>query len=296
MSTSSVPLNLSSPQFISFSCSAPLQTFKDTVNNVEWEFRQGGAIQLDEAVVIISDIYDSPNTMYIVMGCLIDAGYRVINICIPPYNGVSSFLTGFDLFTASKLISKVHLVGFGFGGYLAMSLCNFPALSAEILSVAIIAGYMSPGPFKHSGGLFSGLTGKSDLHGELYPTTYKFPADLKQAAAFAVKEMESVPASIVAARVRLRQGAPPTKPPNMTEPKRILIVQPVDWCFKMDNKDRPQKVIEGALYQKIEKGGHIPHLANPMKIVDLLKEFIGHWYTSNVEDEELDVEEEEDEN
>lgn len=285
-------LSLDSSEFISYSCSSPIQKFSDTVNGIDWDFRQGGAIELDEAVIIISDIFESTNSSYLIASSLIEAGYRVVVISIPPYPSMSTFLTGFDLFTASKMISKAHLVGFGFGGYLAISICNFPSLSAEILSLSVISGYMNTSSFKKSGGIFGSFMGKSDLHGEVFPSSSQFPANLKPAATFEVKELESIQSSLITARVKLRQQVGPAKPPQSPSPEKILIVQPVDWAFKMDDNARPQKVIQGANYVKIQTGGHLSQLANASEIQKLLKEQLQKWH-SPLPDEELDLEEEE---
>ncbi|OHT00986.1 hypothetical protein TRFO_32150 [Tritrichomonas foetus] len=288
-----VELNLSSSEFINYSCNAPTQQFTDTINEVIWEFRQGGPVENDEAVVIISDIYDSINSMYLVATRIMAAGYRVVTISIPGYQSVSSFMTGFDLFTASKLISKVHLVGFGFGAFLALNLASFPSLSAEIISLSLVSGFMSTTPFKKVAGFFSAFTGKSDLHGEVFPSSGKFPSNLKPAASFELKELESIPAGLVAARVRMRATAAPVKLPKHVTPERILIIQPCDWTFKMDDKDRPQKAIQGTKYVKIETGGHLSHLANPNEVTNIIKQHIEQLVSTQVQEEELDNEEEE---
>lgn len=284
--------SLDSSEFISYSCSSPSQKFVDTVNGIEWDFRQGGAIELDEAIVIIPDIFDSTNSTYLIASSLIEAGYRVIVISIPPYPSISTFLTGFDLFTASNMISKAHLVGFGFGGYLSLCICNFSSLSVQILSLAIISGYMNTSSFKKSGGIFGSFMGKSDLHSEVFPSSSQFPSYMKPAATFEIKELESIPSSIISTRVKLRQIAGPVKPPQSLTPESILIVQPTDWAFKMEDSARPQKAIEGANYVKIPVGGHLSHLANAQEMQKLLKEHLQKWH-SPLPDEELDNEEEE---
>lgn len=294
MSEESTPIqnfSLDSSEFISYSCSSPSQKFLDTVNGVEWDFRQGGAIELDEAIIIIPDIFNSTNSTYLISASLIKAGYRVIVISIPPYPSVTTFLTGFDLFTASNMISKAHLVGFGFGGYLALNLCNFPSLSVQILSLSIISAYMNTSSFKKSGGLFGSFMGKNDLHSEVFPSSLQFPAHLKPAASFEIKELEAIPSTIISSRVKLRQICAPVKPPQSLSSESILIVQPTDWAFKMEDSARPQKNIEGANYVKIPVGGHLSYLANAPEIQKLLEEHLHKWH-SPLPDEELDEEEE----
>lgn len=283
-------LSLDSSEFISYSCSSPIREFTDSINEVNWEYRQGGAVELDEAIIIIPDIFDSTNSMYLIGSVLIQAGYKVIVISIPPYNSISSFMNGFDLFTAQKLISKIHLVGFGFGGYLAMSLTNFSSMSAEILSLTVISSYMDTSSFKKSG-IFNSFTGKGDLHGEVLPCVSKFPAYLKPAAVFEIKELESIPANTISARIKMRMNSPVLKTPKI-DMQRMLIIQPVDWAFKMNDNARPQKNVNGAKYVKIEQGGHLSNLANPDEVSRLLKEHLHEWHTPIPEDE-LDIEEDE---
>ncbi|KAH0793305.1 Maspardin [Histomonas meleagridis] len=268
-------LNLSSSEFINFSCNAPVQQFVDTINNVSWEFRQGGPVERDEAVIIISGIYDTTNSMYIIGDGLIKSGYRVLIISIPPYESVSQFLTGFDLLTASKMISKVHLVGFGFGGFLALHLTSFHSLSAEIISLTLIASYMETKLFNHSVSFFTALTGKGDLIDEV--SRGNLPKDLEESTKFIINEIKSLPSSVVSARIHMRAKAPRAPLPKLSA-DRILIVQPTDWAFKFEATAIPQKMIKGAKYIKIEKGGHHPHLANPDVLIQIIKEHISNFH------------------
>ena len=284
-------LSLSSPEFVEFSCLCPVQKFEDIMNEVTWEYRIGGRDDAEEAVAIIPDVNETTNGCFLVAKGLISAGFRVLVVSIPPYLSVVPFMTGFDLLTASKMISKVHLVGIGFGGYLACQISNFHQLSAEVGSITIISSCLNPAKlFKSAIGAFPSLTGKSDLTKEL--NRDKVPEGLRPACAFVVSEIESLPSALVGARLKFRGKAPPAPLPKV-DAERVMVIQPADWAFKMDETARPHKVITGCRYEKIESGGNVPHLANPEKLVELIKEHLTKWHAPVVKDEEEDDNEEE---
>ena len=287
------PFSVSSSEFVEFSCLCPVQKFDDIMNEVTWEYRVGGREDADEAVAIIPDVNETTNGSFLVARGLINAGYRVLIVSIPPYLSVVPFMTGFDLLTASKMISKVHLVGIGFGGYLCCQIANFHQLSAEVGSITIISSCMNPAKiFKSAIGAFPSLTGKSDLTKELNKD--KVPEPLRPACAFVASEIESLPSALVGARLKFR-GKAPLAPVPKIDAERVMVIQPSDWAFKMEDAARPHRAIPGCRYEKIESGGNVPHLANADKVVELLKDHLGKWHAPlpKEEEEEDDNEEEE---
>ena len=287
----SAVLDVSSPEFVEFSCLCPVQQFEDIMNEVVWEYRIGGPDGREEAVTIIPDANETTNGTFLIAKGLIDAGYRVLVISVPACEAIVPFMTGFDLLTAYKMISKVHLVGIGFGGFLACHIANFYQLSAEVASITIMSSYMNPSKlFKSAIGAFPALTGKSDLNKELNKD--KIPADLKDACAFVSSEIEAMSTSLVAARIKFRGRAPQAPIPNI-DAERIMVIQPTDWAFKTDDSSRPQKAIAGCRYEKIDKGGNVPHLANPEKVLELLKDHLSKWHAPIEQSEEEDDNEEE---
>lgn len=281
-------LGLSTPEFVNFSLKAPMRQFRDIINDIEWNYRIGGNDTSEEAVVLIASITETTNSMYLVATPLIDAGYRVLIIDMPPYQHISTLMTGFDLLTASLLIAKIHFVGFGFGGFLALHLANFKQLSAEVESISIIAGFMDVQTFKKPMSFFTKLTAKAALFDELDRATV--PEHLKESVNFVASEIDVMPIPDVINKLKVRSTAPPAQKPNI-DSEKILVIQPLDWTYKVDNSVRPHKAIEGVVLHKIEKGGNFAELANPEEVVNQVKEHLSRWHLPP-ENQDDEVEEE----
>jgi pimeloyl-ACP methyl ester carboxylesterase len=272
--SAAVPLGLSSPDFIQFSCSCPVQFFEDVMDNLTWEYRFGGRSRTGEAVVFVPSIYETTNGWYKVASGVLSAGHTVMVVNIPATASVLAVQIGFDQLLASKLVSRVHLVGVGFGGFLALHLVNFRSLAAEVLSLTVIAGFMNTSVFTLSDGLLARLTGRADLIGEL--AREQSPAGLRPAIDFAAAELAQVPGAAVALRIRLRRLAPPAPIPAIAA-DRVLIIQPTDWAVKCEEASRPHKTIPGCRYEKIPAGGFLPHLANPDAVLALIGDHLARW-------------------
>lgn len=264
-------LSTSSNEFVSFSFSSPVQQYKDPINEIVWDYRHGGPVENEECIVIIPGIYDSTNSSYLVANSLIKANKRVLIVSIPQCETVQTFLSGFDLLTAYLKISKIHLVGIGFGGFLSLFIDNFKSLSAQIETMALISSFMETKLFRAAGGFLASLTVRGDLIDEI--SKRNTPPELAPSVNFMVEEVKSLPAPLLTSRMRLRTKTQKAPMPCLDHSK-ILIVQPVDWAFKFEYSAIPQKMIQNAKYVKIEMGGHHPHLANPTEITKLILEHI----------------------
>ena len=266
-------LSTSSNDFISFSFSSPIQQYKDPINGVTCDYRQGGPEESEECVVIIPGIYDSTNSSYLVARSLIKAGLRVLIVSIPQYETIQLFLTGFDLLTAYLKISKIHLVGIGFGGFLSLFIDNFKSLCAQIESIVLISSYLETKLFGTPSGFLASLTAKSDLIDEILKKNT--PKELMDSVNFMVDEIKNLPSSLLSSRIKLRAKAQKAPLPKLDHHK-VLIIQPTDWAFKFEYTAIPQKMIHDAKYVKIDMGGHHPHLANPDEISKLILEHISN--------------------
>jgi len=267
-------LDLSSEDFINFSIQNPLLEFNDVMNEVLWEYRQGGAKEKTEAVVLIPGIYETTNSMFLIGSKLISLGYRVLIVSIPAYEKIDKFVVGLDQLTASLHIMSVHLVGVGFGGFLSLFVCSAKILSAEVKSISLIASFMESNMFKASGGFFSSFFGKGDLTAELSPN--HAPSHLMPGIAFVTKEMESMPGSLLSSRIKCRSSKSKAPAPAL-DASRALIIQPLDWAYKMENAAKPHKVITGAHYATINNGGLLPHLSNPQEVLTHLEQHLEKW-------------------
>ena len=67
---------------------------------------------------------------------------------------------------------------------------------------------------------------------------------------------------------------------------KILVIQPIDWAFKLDVTSRPHKSIEGVKVVKMESGGFFPHLANPNEFVDHVLNHINQFREQKEQKEE----------
>ncbi|OHT08260.1 hypothetical protein TRFO_23272 [Tritrichomonas foetus] len=263
------------------------------MNNVVWYFRQGGRISRDEAIILIPSIAEDTNSMYLVASDLMASNYRVVIVSIPAYENIHEFLNGFDLFTAKLLIGKVHLIGFGFGGFLSLHIASYQQLSAIIKSITLVSSFLSTQVFKKSSGLFSKLTGKAVLVDEL--CINQVPKNLKESCVFIADLLENIPSQIISARLKMRSNAPSAPIPEMPQ-NSILIIQSLDWAFKLNDGAVPHRVINTS--QKVallSTGGNHPHLAAPDKLLVFIKHHLEKWITKDEVDDEIDHEEEEEE-
>jgi pimeloyl-ACP methyl ester carboxylesterase len=245
------------------------------MTSITWEYRIGGPLDAPEAIALISSIYETTNSWYRIAKNLIETGYRVLIISIPAYQSVQGFVTGFDLLIAAKLISKIHLIGVGFGAFLALHISNFRNLTAEVVSLTIISSFMNSQIFPTTDGFLTKLTGRSDLIAEL--GIAKVPSNLTESVQFVSEDLKSIPSALIGFRIKLRGSAPPAPQPQLPR-DRVLVIQPTDWTFTMDASVRPHKALNGCRYEKIEMGGNHPHLANPGEVLRLIKDHLQNWH------------------
>ena len=241
-----------------------MQEFEDPVNGVSWQYRQGGNSDGDEAVVIFPTIYETTNTMFLFATALIKEGFRVVVVSIPPCETLSSFLNGFDLFTATMRIAKVHLIGFGFGGFLCLHIASFKQLSACVASLILINSYMNTKLFSKTSGVLSRLTGKSQLCEEL--AVDKAPIEVRQCFEFVLSEIESMPPLTASRRLKMRAKSPSAAVPEMPE-NSILMIQCLDWASHLSDDAVPQANIKSQKVALLSSGGVLPHLASCEKLL-----------------------------
>jgi pimeloyl-ACP methyl ester carboxylesterase len=245
------------------------------VNEVQWQYRQGGNSNSEEAVIIIPSIAESTNSMFLITPGLISEGFRVIIVSIPSYTEVSKFLTGFDLLTAKMRLSEIHLVGMGFGGFLALHIAGFRHLSAHVRSLAMISSYLNGQCFGKKSGLFSRLSGKARLAEEL--EIDKVPPTLVPGVRFVLRDMESLSSLVAANRLHMRAGGLAAAiPPSMPEGS-VLIVHCLDWELKIPPEAVPHAVIKGQTVALLKTGGILAHLASPDKLLEYMKIHLGKW-------------------
>ena len=256
-------LSLSSPEFVTYSCSSPMQEFYDPVNEVTWHYRQGGNSDSEEAVVIFPTIAETTNSMFFIAPSLIKAGHRVVVVSVPPCDKMLSFLNGFDLFTAKMQIAEVHLIGFGFGGFLCLHLCSFKQLSAKVLSLILVCSYMNTQAFGKGSGVFP-KTGKSQLADEF--SIDRIPANLRPSVEFVLSEVERLPPSVAASRIAMRSSAPQAPVPDMPE-NSILMIHCLDWSIDLGENSLPQAMIKSQKVALMKTGGLLPHIAAPDKLM-----------------------------
>jgi hypothetical protein len=264
-----------------------MEIFTDVMNNITWEYRQGGENDVDEAVVLLPSIYETTNCLCFLGMKLLSAGYRLLIVNIPVCQSVIGAQIGFDLLLAAKHISRVHLVGVGFGGFLALHLAHFRGLSAEVLSLSLIAAFMDTTLFQKSSGFLTRFTMKYDLAAEL--AIDKVPPALRESVEFVKSELATIPGSTITLRLKMRATAPEAPIPSIAA-QRVLVVQPGDWAFSLAETAKPQKRIEGRRYEHVEFGGLFPHLANTAQLADIVKDHLANW-VSEVNKESQEVEE-----
>lgn len=244
-----------------------------------WDYREGGKLDSDEAIIIITGIFESTNTPFLIVPELIRLGYRVITISIPSYHKLSEFLCGFDFFTARMRISKVHIIGIDLGGFLALHLASFKQLSAEIKSLTVISSYMNTTLFKRRHGLFSNSGSKSTLLGDL--TEIQFPPHLRPAVQFLRKEVENMNPNLISARCMLRNTSSPVSSPSLPEGS-ILVVQSLDFSYKLRDEAVPHKMIKGAKVALMKQGGNFPHLVAPSDLLVYINLHLSRWSSVQV--------------
>ena len=257
-------LDTNSGEFVNFSASAPLNEFLDVVNNVKWEYRVAGPSEKQEAVVFIPGIYENTNTMFLVAPKLVSLGYRVLIVSIPAYSKISELLVGFDTLTAKLHIFRAHLIGNDFGGFISLFLNAAQFLSCEIASLTLVSSYTNSSTFKKTITFFTPVS-QGTLIAEITPD--RVPEPLKPSVEFVAKIVNSFSSALVLARIKCRQSQ--MNAPIPTEnTEKILVIQPVDWAFKLENSHRPNKTIQGVKIVKMQKGGLFPHLAAPEDFFD----------------------------
>lgn len=269
-------LSLSSPDFINFSVRSPIQMFHDTINNISWDFRQGGNTSLDEAVILIPGIAETTNSMFLIATSLIELGYRVIIISIPAYDTILHFLSGFDFFTAKLRVSRIHIIGVGFGGFLGLHIASFNQLSATISSLIIISSFLSTDLFRKNNNIFTKITGKSQLYDELCQNLV--PKHLKESNAFLETEITHLPNAMVCARLKLRSNTNRAPIPEL-ENGCVLVIQSLDFAYKLKDDAIPSKCIKNAKVALIKRGGNCPHLAAPNELLIYMKLHLQKWHT-----------------
>jgi pimeloyl-ACP methyl ester carboxylesterase len=263
-----------------------METFTDVMNNINWEYRQGGRDDVHEAVVLLPSIYETTNCLYLLGMELLSAGHRLLLVNIPVCSSVLGAQIGFDLLLAAKQISRVHLIGVGFGGFLALHFAQFRGLSAEVLSLSLIAAFMDTTFFHKSGSFFARFTGKHNLTAEL--AVNRMPPSLRESVEFVKSELDTVSGGAVALRLKMRAIAPEAPMPSIA-PERVLVLQPVDWAFSFPETAKPEKRIQGCRFEEIELGGCFPHLANTATVAEIVKNHLTLWgSTVNKEDEEVE--------
>jgi pimeloyl-ACP methyl ester carboxylesterase len=203
--TNRLRFSTSARDFVQFSCSCPMEVFTDVMNNITWEYRQGRRDDAAEAVVLIPSIYETTNCLYRLGTELLSAGYRILIVNIPACQSILGAQIGFDLLLATKQIFRVHLVGFGFGGFLTLHLVHFHNLCTDVLSLSLIAAFMDTNLFQKPGGFLARFTGKYDLTSEL--SIEKVPPALRESVEFVKSELDTIPGGAVALRLRMRGGA-----------------------------------------------------------------------------------------
>jgi hypothetical protein len=65
-----------------------METFTDGMNNISWEYRQGGRDDAHEAVVLVTSIYETTNCLYLLGMELLSAGHRLLLVSIPVCSSV----------------------------------------------------------------------------------------------------------------------------------------------------------------------------------------------------------------
>lgn len=215
-----------------------------------------------DAVIIFPTIAESTNTMFLIASGLIKQGHRVIVVSIPGYNDIDNFMIGFDMFTAKMQIFDAHLIGAGFGGFLALHLCSCGQLSTRIRSLVVICSYMTTDTFKKRGGFFT--SSKSLITDEL--PIEAIPLHLQQTAEFVLSDADAMSSTLATARVNMRATALRAPIPEMP-PNTILIIQCLDWSFRLKDDGVPHAVIKNQKVALLKTGGNWPHIAAPEKLM-----------------------------
>ena len=264
--------DLSSSEFVEFSCMAPVNRYIDQILTVEWEYRISGS-EDQETIIFITGIYENTNTPFLVAPKFIKLGYRVLIISIPFFSKISDFSSAFDRFTASLHIFRAHIIGNDLGGYLALFLNASHFLSCEIASLTLVSSYTNSSKFKKSLTIFTPIS-SGTLISEISPD--HVPDYLKPSVHFVAKIIQSMDSQLILIRIRLRQSQFNAPIPKENTNK-ILVIQPIDWAFKLENSHRPNKSIDGVKIVKMQKGGLFPHLAVPDEffenVLSHIKEF-----------------------
>lgn len=265
-------LSLSSKEFITFSINNPARIHADKHNSVAWSYRVGGPEDTNEAVFILPSIYETTHTSYCIGSRLIEQGFRVIVASIPPYEKIPAFIKGLNDFLIELLVTRVHFVGIGYGGFLLMHACNKNAIqAAEVNSLTLISSFMTTRCFRSSGGFFSSALSKSDLIDELSPD--RMPAQIQPSTRFIIEVMDRIDSDVIDRRISLRSSVKDAPIPSFGD-DRTLVIQPRDWAVKLTNNQKPNKVIPNAKVSMLKVGGFFPHLVVPDEICDILVEHI----------------------
>jgi hypothetical protein len=132
------------------------------------------------------------------------------------------------------------------------------------------------------------LLAAQDLKAELSLET--MAPYLKPSCEFVLADMKNVDGKVLAARIAMRENAPPATLPKI-EASRILVIESKDSFFVQGDDSKAQNVLVGCKFAELEKGGLHPHLVCPDAILALVMDHLSP-FREHVEtqDEEMDDE------
>ena len=173
-------------------------------------------------------------------------------------------------------IFKAHIIGIELGGFLALHIASFKQLSTEISSLTIISSYMNPTLFQRKSGVFFKPSGKAIIISDL--TDNQFPPHLRPGAQFLRRLVEEFPVSLANCRISLRNESPPAPVPSLPD-GAVLVVQSLDFSYKLQDNAVPHKVIKGAKVALLKKGGIFPHLIVPSDLLVYVNLHLSKWHS-----------------
>jgi maspardin len=226
-------------------------------------------------LVCIPGITGTPDVFYKQILSLCPKGYRIIAVESPPYTTYERWLKGFDRFLDALKISKVHLFGAAFGGYLAQCYVQYRPNRVESLilctSFCDTQYYIDNAPFARFFPWMPEFMLKKMLLSNL--PQHDVEAAIADSIDFVVEQLEGVSHKELAAKMILNCTSGPLKPQEFPLPsEKITIIDVMDEvAVPAKLREELQKFYPNARLGLLKSGGNFPYLSRADEVNMLIE-------------------------
>eukprot|EP01107_Rhizomastix_libera_P012294 TRINITY_DN3054_c0_g5_i2.p1 TRINITY_DN3054_c0_g5~~TRINITY_DN3054_c0_g5_i2.p1 ORF type:complete len:399 (+),score=116.45 TRINITY_DN3054_c0_g5_i2:33-1229(+) len=263
-----------SEEFITFKSQVPLQKLglveKYGTEVVEslWQYYEHGdrGAECGVPLVVLPSLAGTTQSFFRLINRLYPVGVRVISVEPPPYYSVNHFSVGFEAFLKKLKIPKAHILGCGFGGFLAQV---FAKMKPHKVQSLILCNTFCDNEHFHNSILISDLfmwmpefiLRRTVL--SLLPQDSLAP-ETADAIDFIVEMFENVDADSLTSRLVLLTKRYHIQPHECFDNEKVTIINSLDDTSVPEGlKSEVFKLYPNSKLAEVRSGGEFPYLSQP---------------------------------